>query len=87
MDIDKVFEILSKEVKKWDVPLIDLIEVTTKDPYRILIGTILSARTSDVTNAKACRKLFEKASGFDSLERLSIKEIEELIYPVGFYIT
>jgi len=87
MNIDKVFEILGKEVHKWDVPLIDLIKVTTDDPYKILVGTILSARTSDVTNAKACKRLFEKAPDFDALEKLSVKEIEELIYPVGFYIT
>ena len=84
-DIDKVLKILVKEVKNYQVPVVDFIEVQTKDPFKVLVATILSARTNDLTTTKACRKLFEKVNKPKDLEKLSIKEIEELIYPVGFY--
>lgn len=85
VDIDKVVRILKKEVKTYDVPIVELIEVQTKDPFKVLVATILSARTKDQTTAAACRRLFEKVKKPQDLKKLTIKQIEKLIYPVGFY--
>ncbi len=85
--IEKIHSILKKEVLKYKVPVAELIEVQTKDPSKVLIATILSARTKDQTTASACKKLFSKINKIKDLEKLSVKEIEELIYPVGFYKT
>ena len=84
-NIDKIFNILDKEVINFKVPVIDLIKVQTGSVYKILIATILSARTKDETTADASKRLFNKAPNLMSLEKLSIEEIESLIYPVGFY--
>jgi endonuclease-3 len=56
-----------------------------RDPFRVLIGTILSQRTRDENTAKASEQLFGK---FDTPEKLAsarIEEIERLIRPSGFY--
>ena len=85
--MDDVIEILREEVKSYDVPVIDLIKIQTDDPFKILIATILSARTKDSTTAKAAARLFDKATSFVELDNLTLEEIQELIYPVGFYKT
>ena len=82
-DINKVFSILEKQ--SYDVPLIGLIKVKNNDPFRILIATILSARTKDLLTARVCENLFSKIKNFKDLRKLSVKEIEKLIYPIGFY--
>ena len=88
-DVPAVNRLLKKEFKAHAAPIIELIEAQTHDPFCVLVGTILSARTKDACTAGAVRRLFAKAADgrFSpaDLERLSEKEIGELIYPVGFY--
>ncbi len=55
------------------------------DPFRVLIGCILSQRTRDETTDAAYTRLFSKFSGPEDLARADPEEIERLIYPVGFY--
>lgn len=80
---------LAKEFAAHASPVIELIEAQTHDPFCVLVGTILSARTKDACTAGAVKRLFGTACSVafspDDLERLSIAEIEKLIYPVGFY--
>jgi endonuclease III len=76
---------IKEEVKNYDVPVVDLIAVQTRDPFKILVATILSARTKDETTAKASKRLFEKAGNKEQLRELTEEEIGKLIYPVGFY--
>ncbi len=70
-------------------PVIELIEAQTHDPFCVLVGTILSARTKDACTSGAVRRLFATKKGaffsVRDLERLSQERIEHLIYPVGFY--
>ena len=88
-DIPKVDRALKREFRAHDAPIIELIEAQTHDPFCVLVGTILSARTKDACTAGAVRRLFAKAKGDcfapEDLERLTAREIEKLIYPVGFY--
>lgn len=92
-DIPVVDRALKKEFKAHESPIIELIEAQTHDPFCVLVGTILSARTKDRCTAGAVKRLFAAGSGGEScvpfvpadLERLTQCEIEKLIYPVGFY--
>ena len=88
-DIPAVDRALKKEFKAHSAPIIELIEAQTHDPFCVLVGTILSARTKDQFTAGAVRRLFAAAKGEmfrpEDLERLAVDEIEKLIYPVGFY--
>jgi exodeoxyribonuclease-3 len=85
IDIDHFIAILTREVQKYKVPVVDLIAVQTRDPFKVLVATILSARTKDETTAKASARLFKKVSDLGSLANLDEATIAKLIYPVGFY--
>lgn len=67
------------------IPLMQFIKKEDRYPYRVLIGTILSARTKDELTAKVSERLFLKAPNHLKLSQLSEEEIIDLIYPVGFY--
>jgi len=82
---EKVLSILRKEVKKWDVPIITLISRTKKDPFRVLIATVLSLRTKDQVTADASQRLFAQADSPTAMLELTEREIQKLIYPTGFY--
>ncbi len=63
------------------------LEVFGRNPYKTLISTVLSARTRDETTLKVSKELFKVAPNLNSLSKLSQKEIEKLVHPVGFYKT
>jgi len=88
-DIPAVDRALKREFKAHDAPIIELIEAQTHDPFRVLVGTILSARTKDACTAGAVGRLFAASKGGafgpKDLERLTVRQIEKLIFPVGFY--
>ena len=84
-NFEKAYKVLKLHFERHKTPIIDLMAVQSDSPYRILVATILSTRTKDEMTAKSSKKLFETADSFAELEKLSEKEIAELIYPVGFY--
>jgi len=86
-EIRPIYSILEKEVKTFDTPFAESVHEKYKAPFFVLIATILSARTLDKTTAIVCRRLFLKVKGFEDLEKISQKELEKLLYPVGFYKT
>ena len=55
------------------------------DPYKILIGTILSARTRDETTAQVIKMLFSEFKNPDELSRADLKVIKKIIQKIGFY--
>ena len=80
-----VLLLLKEEVRAYQVPVVDLIAAQTSDPFKILVATLLSARTKDEVTAAAAGRLFAQAGTVDDLARLTVEELERLIYPVGFY--
>ena len=84
-DIDKIYKVLGKEYEKLKAPVVDLVEAQTKDPFKILVTTILSARTKDNTTSEVVNRLFEIITTPQDIEKYTIEEIEEIIYPVGFF--
>ncbi len=56
-----------------------------RDPFLVLISCLLSLRTKDTVTLPASLRLFSKAVTPQELLALNTPEIEELIYPVGFY--
>ncbi len=85
IDIDNFLSKVAEMVEDKKVPVVDLIAVQTKDPFKVLTATILSARTKDETTAKAAARLFKAAPDVDALANLSEETIAKLIYPVGFF--
>jgi endonuclease-3 len=55
------------------------------DPFKILIGTILSARSRDENTTKVINKLFAKYGTARQLAAADINDIKQLIRSIGFY--
>lgn len=85
--LEIILSILNREYKDWNAPVVTLIKERTKDPFRILISTLLSLRTQDKTTHKAAERLFSIGKTPEDMVKLSIEDISKLIYPVGFYRT
>jgi endonuclease-3 len=84
--VARVMRTLAREIDGMELPAIEkLSQAHTGDPFRILIGTLLSARTQDRTTHAAANRLFAVARTPRTIAKLSVKEIEKLIYPVSFY--
>ncbi len=63
----------------------ELHEVETGDPFSILIGTILSARTKDENTTKVVKKLFLRYRTPKALANAKVWNVEKLIKSIGFY--
>jgi endonuclease-3 len=78
-------DILALEYPKWNAPIVTLIATQSRDPFLVLISTILSLRTKDETTAKASERLFALAKTPFAMISLPEETIARTIYPVGFY--
>jgi len=76
-------DVLDRLARIYDVE--QFIRAHGRDPFRILIGCILSLRTKDEVSFPATERLFDRAATPRSMLKLRAKTIEKLIYPVGFY--
>jgi endonuclease-3 len=77
---------LAREIDGLELPAVEKIsESSQEDPFQVLIGTLLSARTQDATTAAASARLFNVARTPQAMAALTVKRIEKLIYPVSFY--
>ena len=56
-----------------------------QDPFKILISTILSARTRDSNTEEATKTLFAKYNTPELIANAEVEELEKLIYKSGFY--
>ena len=69
-DIPVVDRALKKEFKAHNSPIIELIEAQTHDPFCVLVGTILSARTKDQCTAGPFGGSSRKRRGRCSVPRI-----------------
>ena len=86
-DIPSVNRILKRQYEKHRAPVIELIKAETDDPFKILVGTILSARTRDETTSEVSRRLFSKVGKPSDFRLLTLRQLEKLIFPIGFFRT
>lgn len=56
-----------------------------QDPFKILISTILSARTKDSNTRQATQALFSKYKTPLEIANADLEDLEKLIYKAGFY--
>ncbi len=76
----KVLKILKKEYR-YNLPL----HIEYEEPFKVLIGCILSQRTKDEITNEAYTRLFSKFKNARDLAIANTNEIIKLIKPVGFY--
>jgi endonuclease-3 len=63
----------------------DLHKYEKGDPFKILIGTILSSRTRDENTTMALIKLFNRFKGVEEISKANLDDIKKEISSVGFY--
>ena len=84
--VGHIMRALAREIDGLELPAVEKIsEASQEDPFQVLIGTLLSARTQDATTAAASARLFNVARTPKAMAALTVKRIEKLIYPVSFY--
>ena len=86
-DIPAVNRLLKAAYETNNAPIQRLNKVRRTEPFRVLVTTILSARTKDQTTVEAASRLFRVVRKPADLTRLNVRQIEKLIFPVGFYHT
>ncbi len=61
------------------------VTTATEDPFKVLISTILSQRTRDEKTEEASDRLYARYDTPTAIANAPIRELRELIRPVGFY--
>jgi endonuclease III len=85
-NVNAVMRLLAREIGGLELPAVEKIaESQEGSPFQVLIATLLSARTQDATTLAASTRLFKVARTPRTLARMTVKQIERLIYPVSFY--
>lgn len=78
---------VNKARKEDPTALQEISDSTDGDPFRVLIGTVLSHRTKDPVTAKASSRLFAAFPDARKLSKANVRTVSRLIKPVGFYKT
>jgi endonuclease-3 len=87
---DSIFHALSswrKELSGQDPSVSTVAEHYSRDPWAVLVSTILSLRTKDEVTLETSRRLLEKAPGPVELAAMKEEKAAKLAYPAGFYRT
>lgn len=83
-----VLKMKKTDIDRVIVQLNDLYDLRTfhnKDPYKVLIRTILSQRTCDENTDKASETLFNKYPTMYDVADAPIEDLEVLVKQAGFY--
>lgn len=84
--VPAVMRRLARAIDGLEEPAIEKIaDDQKKDPFQVLIATMLSAQTKDAVTHAASLRLFKVARTPRTMAKLDRKSIEGLIYPVSFY--
>lgn len=68
-------------------PSVTAIARRTRSPFKVLVSTVISARTKDEVTGEASRRLFAQADTPERIAALTERRIAKLIFPAGFYKT
>src|ERR671933_1319193 len=84
--IEKMEQVVRREHQLPRVTALKRLQLEEQgNPFKILIGTILSARTRDENTTKAVSSIFRKYKNAKELAEADIAEIRATIRSVGFY--
>ena len=86
-NIAQVIALLKEAEAHLPDPSVTLVGKRWQDPFLVLVSCLLSLRTKDETTLPAAERLFAVARTPQTLAGLPARQIEKLIYPVGFYHT
>ena len=87
-DIHNMMRLLEKELGQFGLPPVSAMAgEAVVDPFKILVSTIISARTKDEVTGPATERLFLLADTPAAMSKLPEERIERAIFPAGFYRT
>jgi endonuclease III len=86
-DIPAVNRAIRRQYATKKGPVIELVKAQTNDPFKVLVATILSARTKDECTAEVSARLFRRVDKAADLRGISRQQLEKLIFPIGFFRT
>jgi endonuclease-3 len=78
---------LDSSVKAGTLPSVSAVAQENRDPYRVLVATMISLRTKDDVTLRASAALLARAPTPAALAALPEARIAKLIFPAGFYRT
>jgi len=84
-NIGKIIKCIETGLAGRELPVVSMLAEEKSDPFKILISTLLSLRTKDEVTAKATERLFTLARTPGEMVCLTKEQIQNAIYPVGFY--
>src|SRR5438046_652734 len=73
--VGAMLRILRRAAPSWNAPVMTLIAAEERDPFKTLIGCVLSLRTKDETTGPAARRLFALAGAPQELLKLKPADI------------
>jgi endonuclease-3 len=84
--VPAVMRALARAIDDLDLPAVEKIaNESQEEPFDVLIATMLSAQTRDAVTAAATARLFAVGRTPRAIAKLTVKQIEKLIYPASFY--
>ncbi len=86
-NIDTVVANIREQMRELPDPSVTLVGKRWKSPFLVLISCIMSLRTKDETTLPASERLFKIADTPEKMIRMTPRQIEKAIFPVGFYKT
>jgi endonuclease III len=85
-NVGRVMRALARAIDGMELPAVEKISnAEPEDPFQVLIATLLSAQTRDPVTAAASARLFKVARTPKTMAKLTVPQIQDLIYPVSFY--
>lgn len=88
---DRIFSLmltqLDSSVKAGTLPSVSALAQENRDPFRVLVATMISLRTKDDVTLRASAALLSQAPTPALLAALPEARISKLIFPAGFYRT
>lgn len=82
----RIIKILKAATKGMPEPAsLSIVKKYGHDPYLVLISCLLSLRAKDAASLPISIELFKHAKTPEQMLKLSLQQIEKIIYSVGFY--
>jgi endonuclease-3 len=76
---------IRKSVSAVENPSVNVIACRTRSPFKVLVSTVISARTKEDVTMEASKRLFARVKSVRTLASMREQEIADCIYPAGFY--
>lgn len=83
----EILETIRGYLESGPLPSVSQLAADHRDPFQVLVSTIISLRTKDDVTTAASNRLFAEFPDASALARAPVERVAELIYPAGFYRT